>query len=564
MLISTQNSVLSAATLIMIMVVASRALGLVRQRTLAHFFTPDDLSLFFAAFRLPDLVFEVLVFGTFSSAFIPVFAKLIKSDKKDAWDTAGVVVNIGIVIFLFLALLLGSGADFLYQAITPGYSLGERERIVEITRLLFAAQGFFVVSYVLTGVLESMRHFLVPALAPLFYNIGIIAGTIFLSPKMGLLGPAVGVVAGAFLHFVIQLPLAIKLGFRPTLSIKPNSEVKKIGKLALPRIVEVSFMQISKVVELFFASLISKAAYTYYTFGNSLQLLPVGIFGTSIAKAALPTLASQSDDLSAFKKTLFSTLYDMAFFVIPVSALLIVLRTPIVRLIYGTDIFSWEATTQTGYALTAFALGIFFQTASALLARSFYAMHDTKTPVVISVFSMVLTIILDFVFIKIAGLPVWGLALAFSFGSILQALILFVFINRRLENGSVIKALVPIFKIIVSSVGSGLTMFFLLKIFDRSVWIKRLSFIGKIEATKNYSFERYLFDTRYTVNLLILSLIVSFVGMVVYIILSIALRSDQVWNFFNLIKRIIVKKQISPIPAKKEESVSPTPNETTG
>ncbi|KKQ86301.1 MAG: hypothetical protein UT10_C0030G0001, partial [Candidatus Woesebacteria bacterium GW2011_GWB1_38_8b] len=279
LLTSPQNSVMSAAAVIMLMIVVSRILGLVRQRILAHFFVPTDLSLFFAAFRLPDLVFEVLVFGTFSSAFIPVFTRAIKDDEKKAWDTASYVVNIGILVFVVFGLLLGFGAPQMYGVLTPGFTAEDQAKIVSLTRVLFAAQGFFVVSYVLTGVLESLRRFLIPALAPLFYNLGIIVGTVFLSKQFGLNGPVYGVVLGAFAHFAIQLPLAYKMGFRFKNKILFTPEVRRIGKLALPRVIEVSFLQVSKMVELFFSSLISKAAYTYFTFGNSLQLLPVGIFG---------------------------------------------------------------------------------------------------------------------------------------------------------------------------------------------------------------------------------------------------------------------------------------------
>ncbi len=559
-----QLTVLSAATIIMVMIVASRILGLVRQRTLAHFFEPSELGLFFAAFRLPDLVFEVLVFGTFSSAFIPVFTRLIKKSKSEAWETAGIIVNLGLIIFVFFSTLLIVVSDKLYGIFTPGYEVVERERTAEIARILFAAQGFFVISYVLTGVLESLKRFLIPALAPLFYNLGIILGTILLAPKLGLLAPAIGVVFGAFSHFMIQLPLAIKLGFRFRAILKITDDVKKIGRLALPRVVEVSLLQISKIAELFFSSLVSTAAYTYYTFGNTLQLLPVGLFGTSIAKAALPTLSAYADEPKKFKNTLFSALYDMAFFVIPVATVLIVLRVPIIRLVYGTDIFSWEATIQTGYVLSAFAVGVFFQAASALVARSFYALHDTKTPLIVSTVSIAVILAFDYLFISILGTGVWGLAAAFTIGSMCQATSLFFLINKRINGERFFKVLVPLLKSVLSALLSGATMYFLLKVFDRSVWVKRLSFLGKIEVTKQLPFEKFVLDTRYTVNLFILAVMVSLVGAIVYLAASIVLRSEQVWTFFNLVRRIFIKRQIAPIPEKEPEPVAPPPTDVMG
>ena len=248
---SQQNTVLSAATLIMIMIVVSRILGLIRQRVLANYFVPSDLSLFFAAFRLPDLIFEVLVFGTFTSAFIPVFSKALRDGKKRAWEIAGRVVTIGLLIFACAAIILAIWAPQIYSAIAPGFGDGQTIQIANLARILFAAQGFFVISYVLTGVLESLRRFLVPALAPIFYNIGIILGTVFLTPYLGLMAPAVGVVIGATAHFLIQFPLSRKLGFRFIWDFKNDEEVKKVGTLALPRIIDLAFDQIGKTAELF-------------------------------------------------------------------------------------------------------------------------------------------------------------------------------------------------------------------------------------------------------------------------------------------------------------------------
>lgn len=561
--LSPQSSVLSAATIIMIMVVASRVLGLIRQRTLAHFFAADDLSLFFAAFRLPDLVFEVLVFGTFSSAFIPVFTRALKAGRKNAWEVASSVANIGILAFGVLAALVGIFADPLYKIFAPGFDQAQRAQIVELTRILIFAQGFFVVSYVLTGVLESLRRFLMPALAPLFYNLGIIFGTIFLFDRFGLLAPAIGVFMGAALHFLIQFPLAFKLGFRFAPRIKIGARVKTIARLAAPRIVEVGFLQISKLIELSLASIISTASYTYYTFGNTIQFLPVGLFGTSVAKAALPTLSRQASNPQLFRQTLLSALYQILFLVSPLAAVLIVLRIPIVRLVFGTDIFDWEATVQTGMVVSTFAFGVAFQAAVALLSRGFYALHDTKTPVLISMVGIATTISLDFYFINGLSLDVWGLALAFSIGVGIQAIALFYLIEKRLNGGLFLKTLGPIFKILLASISSGLVMYLLLKIFDRSVWVKRLSFLGRIDIARDIPFESFVLDTRYTVNLMVLTAFVAVVGAAVYILASIILGSRQVWDFFSLIKGIFVKRGIGKIPGKEQEPLTPTPTDTT-
>ncbi|HCR35528.1 murein biosynthesis integral membrane protein MurJ [Candidatus Woesebacteria bacterium GWC2_33_12] len=530
-----QHSVLSAASLIMIMIVASRLLGLIRQRVLAHYFVSSDLSLFFAAFRLPDTVFEVLVFGTFASAFIPIFTKTLKSSKFKAWQTAGIIANWGGIFFLILASLVVIFAHPLYRVITPGFTFSDQTRIADLARVLFIAQGFFVISYVLTAVLESSKRFFVPALAPLFYNLGIIITTIIFSKQLGLFAPVIGVLIGSALHFLIQLPLAIKLGFKFSKSLKITPEVRRIAKLSIPRIIEVSFLQVAKFVELTLASLISAPAYTYFTFGNTVQLLPVGLFGTSIAKAALPTLARQADDLPAFKKTLFETLNQIVFLMTPIVAFLMVARIPIVRLIFGTDIFTWDSTVETSLVISAFAIGIFSQAANSILARAFYAMHDTKTPVKISVVILIFNIILDYLLVIIYKFPVWGLAFAFSLSAIIQSVILFVVITKRIHDGAKTLLYLPILKSLFSGFVSGGVMFFILKFFDKSVWVKKLSFIANVDLP----FEKFVLDTRYAGNLLALTIIVGLIGCLIYVFILKILKSTELETFVNLFKRML-------------------------
>lgn len=546
--IEQQHSVLSAATLIMVMIVVSRLLGLVRQRVLAHYFIPQDLSLFFAAFRLPDTIFEVLVFGTFASAFIPIFTKTLKDSKENAWKVAGIVANWGGIIFLALATVVVIFAHPLYRLITPGFSVTDQTKIADLARILFVAQGFFVISYVLTAVLESSKRFFVPALAPLFYNLGIILSTILFSDKLGLFAPVIGVVIGAASHFLIQLPLAIKLGFRFSKNISLTPEVRKIARLSLPRIIEVSFLQIAKFVELTLASLISAPAYTYFTFGNSVQLLPVGLFGTSIAKAALPTLALQADDLPAFKKTLFETLNQVVFLMAPIVAFLMVARIPIVRLIFGTDIFTWDSTVETSLVVSAFAIGIFSQAANSILARSFYALHDTKTPVAVSISTLLVNILLDYIFVIYYKLPVWSLAAAFSFSSIVQSIILFALIVKKIHSGAKTALYLPILKSLTGGIVSGFTMFFILKFFDKSVWIKKISFISNISLP----FEKFVLDTRYAINLLVLTVVVGLIGVTVYILVLKLFKSKELETFFNLFKRMLVGQKFTTVPAEEQ------------
>ena len=561
---SQQNSVLSAATLIMIMIAFSMILGLVRQRVLASYFTPDSLSLFFAAFRLPDAIFQILVFGTFSSAFIPVFTKTLKEGDSKAWLLAGKVVSIGLAIFLFAVAVVGIFATKIYSVIAPGYGPAGSAEIAFLARILFAAQGFFVVSYVLTGVLESSRRFLVPALAPIFYNLGIILGTVILTPRLGLTAPAIGVVMGAFAHFIIQYPLSRKLGFRFTWDFKPDDGVKKIGQLALPRVVDLAFDQIGKSTELFLSSIISQASYTYYTFANSLQLLPVTLFGTSLAKAVLPMLSNADGDKKEFRKILLVAIYQAMFFTLPFAAALIALRIPVVRLIYGTKIFDWNSTVQTGTVLSVFAVSVVFQTLMSILARSFFALHDTKTPVKVSFIGLVILVIGDFILVKVFHLDVWALAAAFALSVLVESVILMILIDKRIGEIINLKFISHTLKIFVATIISGSAMYFMLKIFDKSVWVKKLSFLRGIDATSTFPFEKFVLDTRYTGNVIILTGVTFLVGLVIYILLTLIFKVDEARYFLNLANKIIVKRVLPPLPSKEQEPISPTTETPSG
>lgn len=552
---SQQNTVLSAATLIMIMIVASRVLGLVRQRVLANYFTPSDLSLFFAAFRLPDTIFEILVFGTFSSAFIPVFTKAIREGKSRAWQIAGRVVTIGILIFGVMAIAMGIWAPQIYSLIAPGYDSVQVGQISSLARVLFAAQGFFVISYVLTGVLESLRRFLIPALAPIFYNFGIILGTIFLNPYLGLMAPAVGVVIGAAAHFLIQYPLSRKLGFRFVWDFKQDEGVKKVGQLALPRVVDLAFDQIGKTTELFLSSIISQASYTYYIFANTLQLLPVTLIGTSLAKAVLPLLSRADGDTKEFRRILKVGIFQAIFLTLPLAAALIVLRIPLVRLVYGTKIFDWNATVQTGMVLSVYAIAIVTQTLMSILSRAFFALHDTKTPVKISFIGLGLLVIGDFVLVKAFGLPVWALAASFAFSTYIEAIILLILINKRIKEVINKNFFVHLIKISFATLASGGVMFFLIKFFDRWYWIRQ---------TTSIPFKNFVLDTRYSLNVLILTIMAFLIGMAVYGGLSLLFKIDEASYLVQAVKKFIAKKAVPTIPQKEEEPVTPITPDTQG
>jgi putative peptidoglycan lipid II flippase len=320
---------------------------------------------------------------------------------------------------------------------------------------------------------------------------------------------------------------------------------------------ELAFLQVARTIELFLSSLINSAAYTYFTLANSLQALPVGLFGTSLAKAALPTLTEQSDDLKKFKHTLLSTLYLVFFLIVPVSVVLSVLRIPIVRILFGTNLFDWKATVQTGLVLSAFSLGIPFQAAVMLLSRAYYALHNTKTPVTVSFLGTTISILTSILLVRLLHLPTWGLSLSYSFGIFLQAIILFFLLSKKL-NGGMLFSIKPILKTALASTVSGSSMFFILKFFDRSVWVKKLSFITNLANTKDLNFHSFVLDTRYTPNLIILMIFTSSVGFLSYLLVSFLLNSQEL----QTILRVIKTRKFKSLPSKEESLTPPAPDST--
>jgi putative peptidoglycan lipid II flippase len=551
---SKQNTILSAASVITVMIVFSQIFGLMRQWIILKFLGKDNFSLYMAAFRLPDLVFEVFAFGAFSSAFIPIFSKYLKKNKKQAWEIAARAVNIGLLIFFVISLIFALFSYQFYSLVAFGFTDAQNLLVSKVAKYIFFAQGLFVVSYVITGVLESSRRFLVPALAPVFYNLGIIVGTILFTKELGIFAPALGVIIGAMGHLGIQLPVAYNLGFRFLPKIRPNKGVKEIGKLAAPRFLDLAFLQIQKSAELFFSSIMSTASYAYLSLGVSLQAIPIMLFGVSLAKAALVTLSHEKDN-TRFKNIFLTTLNQMMFIVLPISAFMIVLRIPIVRLTYGTSqSLDWPATVQIGSVLSAFALGVPFQAALALISRAFYARSDTRTPVILAVVDVILTLILEVIFVLVFHWSVWSIALANTLAVMIQVTILFIILAKRTGNGEFI-SLAPTFRSAFFAFISSSLMYTTLKFFDRSNWVKRLSFIGSVVG-KNLPFESFVLDTRYTFNLIILTVIVGTMGVSVYIFLSWITKSRELNSFLGIIIR---KKQFLPEP--KKELITPMESE---
>jgi putative peptidoglycan lipid II flippase len=515
-----QQTIGSAAFILISMVFTSRVLGLVRDRLLNARFAPDELGVYFAAFRLPNLIFELLVMGALTSAFIPVFTKYVtQHNEKEGFDMAATLINMSTVVLFILAIPLLLFTDQLSHFLAPGFSPVQVARMAEYTRFMILFQVLpLLVGNFFTGILQSYNLFLVPALAPVVYNIGIIIGIVVLTPAFGLMAPVYGVGIGAALFMIIQVPLVILVGYRHRLAFDwRHKGVREVLKLIGPRTLGLAVSQVDSTVDLMLASILGARMVTVFNFAQQLQQLPVGLFGVSIAQAALPTLsaASVSEDRGEFKKSVISAIHQILFFVFPASALFIVLRIPIVRLVFGASRFDWEATVLTGITLSMFSISIFAQSIVNVLARGFYALYDTKTPVKVSVISILTNTLLSLYFIKILGLPVWSLGLSTSIASILNASVLYILLDKKVAGFSKMDLFLPAIKMFIAAGVAGVAVFFPLKLFDQLV-----------------------IDTTRTFGLLLLTGIAGGAGLLTYLLLAWVFDVNEVKSFIELIRRV--------------------------
>ncbi len=430
-----KHSIVRAAGLIAFFTLASRLVGLLRDRLFAAHFGPSEvLDAYYAAFRLPDLLFNLLILGTLSAAFIPVFTEYFVKDHEEANTVANTILNIS---FLFMAALCGVLYLFVPQlthALAPGFVGEQYENTVSLTKIFLLSPIIFTVSNVFTSMLQSLKRFLLVSIAPIIYNLGIIFGIIFLYPRFGVTGLAYGVLLGALGHMAIQIPGILKTGFvfKPILDFK-HPALKKFLSLFLPRIIGVESSQVSLLIASIIGSTLVTGTITVFNFANNLQAVAVGVFGLSFAVAAFPTLAEQFSEKNEqkFAESLGNTAVHILFFVVPISVLIILLRNQIVSVLFLTGKFDIEAAKLTANTLGVFAISIFSQSLAPLYARAFYARHNTITPVLASLTALVLNALGSFYLGQRFG--VLGLVAGFSFASIVQVSLLFFLLKTKMH-----------------------------------------------------------------------------------------------------------------------------------
>jgi len=418
--------------------VLAAAVGLVRNAIIARQFgIGASLDAYYAAFKLPDLLFTIVAGGALATAFIPVFTGLLAlDDREGAWRLASALTNWVTLITGSLALVVAVAAPWLVRVvIAPGFDVAQTAETVSVMRVVLVSTVIFGISSLQGSVLHGFKHFLLPALAPVAYSIGIIAGAVWLAPRWGILGLAVGAVIGSILHLAIKIPGLIHFGFRwwPILHAGQGS-VRRVVVLMIPRVLDLGVFHLTLLATTNLASRLGAGSVSALEWGWDAMQLPETIIGTAFGLVAFPTLAELAarGDRDGLRDTLTESLQTVLTLAVPAAVGLIVLGRPLLALLYQRGAFDAQATEAVYVALFFYALGLVAHSCLELAARTFFAQQDTVTPLYLAIASAALNIGLAVLLMGPMGYG--GLALANSIAVTAEVLALLAVLSHRLHG----------------------------------------------------------------------------------------------------------------------------------
>jgi len=477
------KTIAKAAVLVMTFFALSRLLGVARDVVIAsQFGTSAPYDAYLAAFRAPDLLFNLISGGALGSAFIPTFTGcLARDDETGAWRLASAIINWVLVIAIGVGVLAAIFAPWLVKTlIAPGFEDPAQITLtVQLMRWLLFSTVIFGVSGVLMGILNAHQHFLLPALAPVVYNLSIIAGAWFLGPVWGVKGLAFGVVMGSLGHLLIQLPKVFAYGLRYQFILAPTDPgVREVARLMAPRVMGIAAVQLNFVWDTFLASWLTAGSIATLDYGRRVMLLPVGIVSQAVATAAFPTFAALAAKRSwdELQEVFIAALRGILYLTVPATVGLLILGRPIIQVLYQRNAFTEVSTQNTVWALWFYSIGLVAHSMVEILTRAFYSLRNTRTPVIVGVASMGMNILLSLLLMQaFAGLnlaPHGGIALASAIAVIIEMAWLMLLLKRLPGNLSVsaLKAALP--PILLSGLAMAAALgAFLLAFGGKSAWL---------------------------------------------------------------------------------------------
>lgn len=434
---STARVLVNASLILTVAALASRLLGWVRLLVIgSQFGASRELDAYFAAFRIPDAIFQLVVAGALSAALIPVFSGYRARDQEgEAWRLASSVINLVVIALAGLSLLMAVFAPLLVPIVAPGFDAPTTELTVRMTRVMLLSPVFIGMGAVVSGILNSYERFAVPAVAPLIYNLAIIAAAIFLAPLMGVEGLAVGVAVGSLAHLVVQLPNLGRVGQRYDLTIGlRHPGVRKVAWLMGPRMLGLAAGQINFIVSTVLASGLPEGSITAYNYAFQLSQIPVGVLGVSVAVALFPALSRDAalGRINEIRRQVAASLRVLIFLAAPLTAIMIVLAQPLSAVFFQYGLFGARSTERTASALVFFSIGLGGHIVVHVLTRAFYAMQDTRTPVLWAIIAVAINVPL--MMLLVGPMGVAGLALALSISAVLEVIGLVWALRRRIDS----------------------------------------------------------------------------------------------------------------------------------
>ena len=478
-----------AALILAVSSIVSAAFGLLRDRLLAgNFGAGESLDIYYAAFKIPDFIYIISLSVISVNALIPFFLEKAAASGEQAKK----FLDETLTFFLLTIFFLAAGAYFfipnLAGLVAPGFSESSKSEFVFLTRILLLSPIFLGLSNLVSSVIQSHNRFVIYALSPVFYNLGIIFGIIFLFPKFGLAGIVSGVAMGAVMHLAVQIPAIVRLGFFPWPAMKINiKEAWRVARLSFPRSLGLGLNQIILIFITAMASLLSAGSIAVFNLSFNLQSVPLAVIGMSYSVAAFPTLAKLfvNNKKKEFLDQTAIAVRQIIFWSITASVLIIVLRAQIVRVVFGSGHFSWQDTRLTAAAVAIFAFSVTAQSIIVVFTRAFYASGKTWKPIMINVISAVFIIGITPLFISliknhyflssffeialrvggVGGADMLALPLAYSLGMIANSVLLFLLFQK--EFGDVwIRARKTFFEVLGASLLMGVVAYFTLNFLD--------------------------------------------------------------------------------------------------
>jgi len=474
--LNSQTKSISAASLILaVSYLISAVLGLLRDRLLAGTFgAGNELDVYYSAFTVPDFIALILIFGAIAAAVIPIFSSYLLKSKEDAWKYVSTLLNVFLGFLITVCVILIIFTPAIISVTAPGFSGEKKDLAIMLMRIMFLSPIILGVSNLISGILQVFNRFLVTALAPLLYNLGIIIGILFFVPRFGLPGLAWGVVFGGVLHLAIQLPAFFHSGFkyRPSFNLRDPGVLKTI-KLMVPRSLGLGAGQLNTIATTAIASTLMSGSIAVFNLANNLSSILVNAVAVSVSTAAFPamSMAFLKNDHEDFLRKFSGIFRQIIFLTVPISLLLLILRVQIVRVLYGVGKFNWSDTKLVTACLAILAFNLVAQAFILFLSKTFYAAHNTKIPAIISgltvAFNIGLSLLLVWLIkvspafslflvnsLRLSGVGdvgVIGLAIAYSVTAILEGGLLLFMFYKKFKNLKTKEILNSLKKIAIAS-----------------------------------------------------------------------------------------------------------------